>query len=316
MIIHDDGHTNVIAADGLLPISDVTQTDKDGMKHIIQKGISSRTNNKGFQFDRFNFIITNPPFGSSVRQTEQAYMHQYGYAQKEIDWLNPKSKVTPRDNQSTEVLFIEQCYNYLAEDGYLAVVLPDGVLTNSSMQYVRDGIEDKFRIIAIVSMPQTAFAATGAGVKSSVLFLRKYKYATTESIKNKKLEIQSDIKFKNNFIAKLKEIDADKKRHIKGLIGFNNTENLEGKTLTDSEQYKEWRKEVNSDFKEKVDFLKDQLSAEYTNEKQKKLANFSIFMAIAEDIGYDATGKETHNNELEDIMPELERFIVEEIEGQ
>lgn len=316
MIIHDDGHTNVIAADGLLPIYDVTQTDKDGIKHVIQKGISSRTSNKGFQFGRFNFIITNPPFGSSVRQTEQAYMHQYAYAQKEIDWLNPKSKETPRDNQSTEVLFIEQCYNYLAEDGYLAVVLPDGILTNSSMQYVRDGIEDKFRIIAIVSLPQTAFSATGAGVKSSVLFLKKYKYITTENIKNTKLEIQNDIKTKNNFMRKLKEIDAEKSKHIKELIGFNSTEGLQGKALTDSEQYKEWRKEVNAEYKEKIDALKEVLNAEYTSEKQKKLANFSIFMAIAEDIGYDATGKETHNNELEAIMPELKRFILEEIEGQ
>ena len=32
-------------------------------------------------------------------------------------------------------------------------------------------------------------------------------------------------------------------------------------------------------------------------------------MAIAEDIGYDATGRETGNNELELIETELTRFI-------
>ncbi|WP_308255896.1 hypothetical protein [Geminocystis sp. GBBB08] len=31
-------------------------------------------------------------------------------------------------------------------------------------------------IILVISLPQTAFTATGAGVKSSVLFLRKYPY--------------------------------------------------------------------------------------------------------------------------------------------
>lgn len=315
MIIHDDGHTNVISADGLLPINDVTQTDKDGREHVIQKGIASRTKNKGFQFGRFDFIITNPPFGSSVRQTEQAYMNQYGYAMKELDWLNPKTKVSPRDNQSTEVLFIEQCYNYLTEGGYLAVVVPDGILTNSSMQYVRDGIEEKFQIVAVVSMPQTAFSATGAGVKSSILFLKKYTKVVTERICEKKLSLQDEIKDNNGFASKLKEIASNKKEHIKSLAGFDNKDKLEGKALTDSESYKEWKKEINTEYKEKVDEFKDVLIEEYVKRKQEELEDYSIFMAIAEDIGYDATGKETHNNELEHIGPELSRFITEEIEG-
>ncbi len=316
MIIHDDGHTNVISADGLLPINDVTQTDKNGHEHVIQKGIASRTKNKGFQFGRFDFIITNPPFGSSVRQTEQAYMNQYGYAMKELDWLNSKTKASPRDNQSTEVLFIEQCYNYLTEGGYLAVVLPDVVLTNSSMQYVRDGIEEKFRIIAVVSMPQTAFSATGAGVKSSILFLKKYTKAVTEKICASKVSIQDEIKNNNNFTNKLKEIDSNKKEYIKSLTGFENVGELEGKALTDSESYKEWKKEVNTEFKEKVDEFKGGLIEEYVIKKQEELEDYSIFMAITEDIGYDATGKETHNNELEEIAPELRRFIAEEVEGK
>lgn len=45
MIIHDDGHTNVITSDGL--VSDDT--------------IISRTNNYGFKYGTFDFIITNPP---------------------------------------------------------------------------------------------------------------------------------------------------------------------------------------------------------------------------------------------------------------
>ena len=47
----------------------------------------------------------------------------------------------------------------------------------------------------------------------------------------------------------------------------------------------------------------------YRIEKQKQLEDYQIFMAIAEDIGYDATGKETGNNELDSIETELKRFI-------
>jgi type I restriction enzyme M protein len=158
MIIHDDGHTNVIASDGLL-------SDKE---------MQAKSKNKEFVYGTFDFIITNPPFGSSIKQTEKAYMHQYNLAVKEVDWLNTTAsgKAALRDSQSTEVLFLEQCHKFLTEHGYLAVVIPDGILTNSSLQYVRDNIEEMYRIVAVVSMPQTAFSATGAGVKSSVLFVR------------------------------------------------------------------------------------------------------------------------------------------------
>lgn len=90
MIIHDDGHTNVIALDGLLGEAE----------------LQAKSRNKEFRYNSFDFIVTNPPFGSSIKQTEKAYMHQYDLAKKEIDWLNITSsgKTSLRDTQSTEVL--------------------------------------------------------------------------------------------------------------------------------------------------------------------------------------------------------------------
>lgn len=305
MIIHDDGHTNVIATDGLLPIDDI----KDKSGHVTQQGIYSRTQNKGFAYNRFDFIITNPPFGSNIRQTEQAYMHQYCYALKDIDWLNPRSKQSARDNQSTEILFIEQCHQFLTEGGYLAMVIHDGVLNNSSLQYVRDGIEEKYRIVAVVSMPQTAFQATGAGVKSSVMFLKKHTTETTEQIKNRKTGLQDSIKEDTGYLAKLQQIDQAKKQYIKELKGLDNPEGLQGKALTQSKAYKEWKKEVGTKYKEKVDALKETLGEQYLEQKQRALNDYPIFMAIAEDIGYDATGKPTSTNELKIIGKELARFI-------
>ena len=57
--------------------------------------------------------------------------------------------------------------------GKAAIVLPDGVLTNSSSQYVRDFILERFQLLAVVSLPQCAFAHFGAGVKASIIFVRK-----------------------------------------------------------------------------------------------------------------------------------------------
>ena len=51
------------------------------------------------------------------------------------------------------------------------------------------------------------------------------------------------------------------------------------------------------------------MSEKYLSEKQNTLDDYPIFMAIAEDIGYDATGRETKNNELDEIGIELIKFI-------
>ena len=63
------------------------------------------------------------------------------------------------------------------------------------MQYVRDYISDTFRIVAIISMPQTAFSANGAGVKSSVMFLKKF----SASEKQTRIDLRNNIQ--NNLIS-------------------------------------------------------------------------------------------------------------------
>lgn len=290
MIIHDDGHTNVISSDGLLK-SDV---------------MCEKSGNSEFKYNSFDFIITNPPFGSSVKQTESAYLKQYGLGMKAVDWKDLKGgESSERANQSTEVLFIEQDYNFLVEGGFLAIVIPDGILTNSSMQYVRDNIEEWFRIVAVVSMPQTAFAHTGAGVKSSVLFLRKWSEKTTELIKNQKTSVQDDIKTKYKYLEVIRKIEDEKKAELKTFGGDKK-----------SEAFNDFKTALSEKYTSKINNLKDELEEAYIKEKQSKLQDYSIFMAIAEDIGLDATGRETGNNELEIIEKELTRFINHIIESE
>lgn len=295
MIIHDDGHTNVIASDGLL--SDIEMQAKSG--------------NKEFKYNSFDFIITNPPFGSSIKQTEKAYMHQYNLAIKEVDWLNTvaSSKSALRDSQSTEVLFLEQCHKFLIEHGYLAVVIPDGILTNSSMQYVRDNLEEMYRIVAVVSMPQTAFTATGAGVKSSVLFLRKHKNKQSEKISEQKQLLQAQVKADNNYLAAIEQWEKEKAKAIKQLEAEAKTQNPKASKKELVEMIQAQKSALQSAFTDKVNLLKEELTEKYFAAKQRLLDDYPIFMAIAEDIGYDATGRSTNNNELIEIGKELAKFI-------
>lgn len=295
MIIHDDGHTNVITSDGL--VSDDT--------------IISRTNNQGFKYGTFDFIITNPPFGSTIRQTEQAYLKTYQLGKKEEDWLAVVARQQDtRDGQSTEVLFIEQDYKFLKEGGYLAIVLPDGILTNSSMQYVRTQIEDWFRIVAVISMPQTAFAANGAGVKSSVLFLKKWTKEQTDKLTSTKKNIEIQLLNDNNYIAQRQQWDKEIKYQQKQKANeIKSAQNISATDAKKTEEYKLWNADLLAMYADKVDELKNRLKGEYQSTKQKQLPDYPIFMAIAEQIGYDATGKKIAVNELDIIGEELKKFI-------
>ena len=144
MIIHDDGHTNVISTSSLDKMADITKYHKD------------------FKADYFDMVLTNPPFGATIKGSETG------------DLLESYKLGTGKKNQKTEILFIERCIDFVKpQDGYLALVLPDGILTNSSLQYVRDFIMERCQILAVVSIPQFAFSHYGAGVKSSVVFLRR-----------------------------------------------------------------------------------------------------------------------------------------------
>lgn len=143
MIIHDDGHTNIISTDSLREISEIKEI------------------HKGFNRDKFDIVLTNPPFGASVKSTEKNYLN---------DYVLGKDK----KNQKTEILFIERCINFVKPGtGKIAIVLPDGILTNSTMQYVRDFILERCIIEAVISLPQFAFSHFGASVKSSILFLKR-----------------------------------------------------------------------------------------------------------------------------------------------
>lgn len=295
MIIHDDGHTNVVTSDGL----------------ISDKEIFAKTSNKGFKYGTFDFIITNPPFGSTIRQSEQAYLKTYQLGKKEEDWLAVKAQPENiRDGQSTEVLFIEQDYKFLKEGGYLAIVLPDGILTNSSMQYVRTKIEDWFRIVAVVSMPQTAFAANDAGVKTSVLFLRKWNKDETNNLIEAKKNIENKLLQDSNYLSLRSQWDKEIKHKQK--IKAEEIKVKQRVTLTEAKKtkdYRAWNATLLEEYAVKIDDLKSSLTGQYQLTKQHQLPDYPIFMAIAEEIGYDSTGKKIATNELNMIGEELKKFI-------
>jgi type I restriction enzyme M protein len=172
MILHDDGHTNIVGFDAL------------------EKFDKLRDQNPRLQPDSFDLVLTNPPFGAVVKETEKGRAYMEGWelllhaakgeqsegsaGEMASDFRAGKKSVKARSSIKTEILFCERVWHFLKPStGRAALVLPDGILANSSLQGVRDWLLARFQILAVVSLPQEAFQHSGAGVKASLVFVRK-----------------------------------------------------------------------------------------------------------------------------------------------
>jgi type I restriction enzyme M protein len=144
------------------------------------------------------------------------------------------------------------------------------------------------------------------------MFLKKWPEARSDVILDKKAAIRERLKTEANFEERVAELDRKKKRIARDLDGFKNTT---GKTtkkeIKKTEEFKVWKKELYSEYNDRINNLKEELTDRYLKQKQQELDDYPIFMAIAEKIGYDATGKKVAINELDTISKELQNFIIQ-----
>ncbi|EAJ7674903.1 restriction endonuclease subunit M [Campylobacter upsaliensis] len=295
MIIHDDGHTNVITADGL-----------DSFENFIRK------NNK-FQKNTFNFIFTNPPFGSSI-PASKPYFEDFSFAKSEVHFIDKIiDKKSPKDlsTQKSEILFLERYFEFLKEGGIVACVLPDGILTNSSLQNVRDYLLERFYLLASFSLPQHTFSNYGAGVKSSILVLKKKDKKAMKAFLDKKEAIQNAItqKHKDEILSlrdELKALITPLQKELKALEKAQDSKEIKEQITTLKEKIANHRET----YRYKEELVRDKICAE-VSEELKQLESYEVFMAIIENIGFDATGKELceyEKSELHTIALEFKKF--------
>ncbi|MDY6371447.1 MAG: N-6 DNA methylase [Bacteroidales bacterium] len=273
MIMHGDGHGGVHHHDGLLNVNGIFE-------------------------NRFDVILTNPPFGSRVEKdlkiteadkfTDEAkiavYKKRYGdaYTQalKQVNDNVGKSLLSlyKIDNGLTEVLFIERCLNLLKPGGRMGIVLPEGVLNGTNIQKAREFVEGKAKILLIVSIPQDVFIASGATVKPSLLFFKKF----TEE------EASEYEKIKNSAT---KTINA---KYSKELVTIEEQLSLRGKNALSKEK----KNELNARKKKIV----EQASIEI-KEIIKEKFDYEIPYAKVQKAGISTTGAEIEN-ELKPLAEE------------
>lgn len=244
MIMHGDGHGGVHHHDGLLNVNGIFE-------------------------NRFDVILTNPPFGSRVEkdlkiseadrftdeekitQYRKRYGDAYVEALKQVNNHIGESLLSlyKIDSGLTEVLFIERCLNLLKPGGRMGVVLPEGVLNNSNLQKVREFVESKAKILLIVSIPQDVFIASGATVKPSLLFFKKFTDEETKQYEN--IKANATIKVDAKFSDELDSIDSQLAKRGKDAVSKEEKKILNAKKKQINEQK---AAEVKAIIKEKFDY--------------------------------------------------------------
>lgn len=150
----EDGAPNIFGeTDSLLPAGEWRQR--------VQRKIT---------FGTFDVVLTNPPFGAKAIVDDPHILDQF-----EIAALSGRAGLPP------EQLFIERCWQLLKTGGRLAIVLPDSILSNPGLLFIRSWLLKNCRVIASIDLPTETFEAFGGtGTQTSVLVVQR---RTSEEIK-------------------------------------------------------------------------------------------------------------------------------------
>jgi len=140
----------------------------------------------------YDLVVGNPPYGGVGVQEIPPELHD-ALLKYEI-WRRAMKKNGKDDGASLftetpeilgktrqdrlkkfpiEILFLERFIQLVKPGGYIAIIVPDGILSNSNLHYVREYIAEKVKIDAIVSLPRETFKDAGTSAKTSIFFMTK-----------------------------------------------------------------------------------------------------------------------------------------------
>jgi type I restriction enzyme M protein len=157
MVMNNDGSGNIYQLNSLLSPHEWPSELKKEMEEKLNLHKGTIKNHKTIGL--FDIIVTNPPFGSKIPINDKSILEQYDLSLK----LN---SVPP------EQLFIERCWQLLKPGGRMAIVLPDSILGNPNLVYIRKWIMKHNKIIASVDLDGDTFQPRN-GTQTSILILQK-----------------------------------------------------------------------------------------------------------------------------------------------
>ena len=134
-------------------------------KHNIQK-CNSLTENDFMQNIKVGSIITNPPFGTKMNYKDLEKKYNQKYPNSNIKFTD----IYPRQVNNGACLFIQHCVFMLKENGFCAIVLPDGEIFEGNSKWSKTFRKwwcNKVNIRTILKVASGTFEH--AGVKTNVV---------------------------------------------------------------------------------------------------------------------------------------------------
>lgn len=177
MVMNNDGSGNIFRNDSLLPPHEWSSDLKQQLAKTLNIESENIRNAQSIEF--FDVIVTNPPFGSKIPIKDSHILEQYniGYIWRNEQYDTSKNKgwSISSDFQSSvppEQLFIERCFQFLKPGGRLAIVLPDSILGNPGLGYIRQWLIERTKIIASIDLHADTFQPRN-GTQTSILIVQK-----------------------------------------------------------------------------------------------------------------------------------------------
>lgn len=137
---------------------------------------------RSVRLSSFDVCVTNPPFGANIVIDDDDILRQYDLAAMwDLDdehglW---HMRVTDHDrpvlqrSQPPEILFIERCVQLLRPGtGRMAMVVPNGILNNPALGYVRQWLLMNTQVLAVVDMARELFQPKN-DTQTSMLLVRR-----------------------------------------------------------------------------------------------------------------------------------------------
>lgn len=108
--------------------------------------------------DLFDVVLTNPPFGSAETDPTILANHEIGSGKKSIE---------------RAALAMERALALAKPGGWVGIIVMDGILSNSSMKFVRNHVRKQAIVRALISLTPDTFEGYGGRSNTTILLLEK-----------------------------------------------------------------------------------------------------------------------------------------------
>lgn len=155
LVLHGDGSSNIYRVNS-----------------VRSPGEWAAAARQAIPYGQVDILLTNPPFGGKGKIDDRHTLGQY-----ELPAWGAKAM---RAAMPAEQLFIETALRFVKPGGYMVIVVPDGIVNNPSLRFIRSWLLRRTRIMASIGLPKTTFAASKGINNPTVLIAQKLSSAEAE----------------------------------------------------------------------------------------------------------------------------------------